>query len=316
MGIVSKSVWFESPGNATIREELLQQTGNKILLEALFSGVSLGTESLVLKGQVPREIQDQMRLKYQKGDFGFPIKYGYSLVGKVVSDSPLKDRLVHVLHPHQTHAMVEQEDIFVIDEEIPVERGALLSNLETAVNAIWDAKPLLGDRIAVVGFGLIGSMIARILKDIQGYDVMVNDISAKKKQLARQMGFKVVNTADGEFDLVFHCSGDYRGLQKSIKFAGKEAKVIELSWYGLKEGKLMLGTDFHYRRIHIISSQVSTIANKSRNYLERKRICLRLLKKDLFDDLITKIVPFQEVNKVYRNIDSIRQRELGIIIQY
>ncbi|RMG27350.1 MAG: dehydrogenase [Methanobacteriota archaeon] len=316
VALFSRSVWFDAPNKVSIRDEEICEIDEKVIVKSLFSGISLGTESLVLNGKVPQEITRQMKLKYQQGDFSFPIKYGYSLVGKVISEGKYTGEIVHILHPHQTHAVVEKHDIFLINRSIPLPRVALISNMETAVNAIWDAKPLLGDKIAVVGFGLIGSLIARILKEIQGYEVWIDDISPVKQKLAGQMGFNLIGDHDGSFDIVFHSSGDYRGLQKSIKLAGKEAKIIELSWYGAKRGNIELGTEFHYRRHKIISSQVSTVAYHRKDIEERKQICLDLLKNDCFDDHITKIVPFNEVKQVYKHIDAIRKTDLGVVIQY
>lgn len=317
MTLVSKSLWFYGPKQVKIETEILQCQEGQVVIKSLYSGISLGTESLVLNGQVPNEIAQLMKIKYQRGSFHFPIKYGYSLIGEVISEGDLIGKFVHVMHPHQTYAVVEKSDLFLLDEDISLKTASLLSNTETAVNAIWDGKPILGEKIAVVGFGLVGSLIARILKEIQGFEVWINDVSPLKCKLAKAMGFKIIDgEGDEKFDLIFHCSGDYKGLQKSIELGDREARIVELSWYGIKKGKMNLGGSFHYRRHTIISSQVSTMANKKWSFEYRKRLCQQILSRKGFSDHISLTVPFSQVQDIYNDIDNIRREHLGVVITY
>ncbi len=320
--VTAKALWFTTAGHARVSEEHLLDNEGKLLIKSLASCVSIGTERKVLFGEVPVEIQDQMKLKYQSGTFQFPIKYGYSLVGRIIQ-SPVDDllgRLVHVLHPHQDYVYVDPDDVFVLPEDIDPKLASLLSNLETAVTAIWDAKPLLGEKILIVGFGLLGSLIARILTDKMGFQVSIHDISNHKISLAKKLGFSCTTPSQLEeksFHLSFNCSGSYDGLQIAIDATTYEGRTVDLGWYGETKGILSLGGTFHSGRKTLISSQVSHIPNpKQWDFKSRKKICLELVEELNFSDHITRIVNFDSLPEFYKSIDKASLVDLGVIVDY
>ena len=291
-------------------------------MESLYSAVSPGTERLVFFGKVPSSLWGAMRSPHMAGDFSFPIKYGYSLVGRVVEGpAPLLGKIGHVLHPHQNRCVVPAEDVFIVPEGIPPQRATLASNLETAVNAIWDSGLSLGERVLVVGFGTIGALVARLAGMVPGTEVWVVDRQPEKLELAGKMGFRACppDGLKGRFDTAFHASASSAGLQLSLASLGFEGRVIELSWYGTEPVSLSLGEEFHPLRQKIISSQVSSISPRQRSRWDlsrRRKLVFRLLEDRCFDSHLSDVIPFAEISQAYPKILRSPTPGLGYIIKY
>ena len=320
---IARALWHLRKHSSSIEtEKLPKMRDGWCEIESLYSAISPGTERLVMAGDVPQDLYGQMRCPYMGGEFPFPVKYGYSLVGEVV-DGP-KDSMgkqVHVLYPHQDRCIVRVDDIFFIPPEIPAERATLASNLETAVNAIWDSGVSMGDRVLVVGFGIVGSLISRLLSFIGGVEVEVADKNPGKVRLAGKMGF----TADlparvsDTFDMAFHTSGTGEGLQTAIDRVGFEGWIIELSWHGSRSATLQLGGTFHSQRKRIISSQVSTVASPQRSRWDVKRrreLVFTLLKRPEFDGHITASVPFEDLTTVFQKLVESPGEQLSYLVTY
>lgn len=297
-----RALWYPAPGEAKLESvELPPPEPGWCQIESHFSAVSPGTERLVREGQVPAELVDDMRCPYLEGSFAFPIKYGYSLVGQVTQGpSELENRFVHVLHPHQDHCNVRVEDALLIPFEVPPARATLASNLETAVNAIWDSDVTIGERALVVGFGIVGSLVARLLDSIAGVEVMVIDVDPSKLALADKLGFaaSLPGEATSRWDLAFHASGAPAGLQTALDRLAFEGRVVELSWYGEKLSSLRLGGRFHRDRLRIISSQVSSIGARQRSrwtLRRRRQLALSLLADPAFDLHLTRQTTFEDL---------------------
>ncbi len=328
----TKSLWHLSATSSALLEEDLEPAGDNFLeIESLFSLVSTGTERLVATGGVPPALFSQMRVPHQGGEFSFPIKYGYSLVGKVATQGhPLSGKIVHLMHPHQERCFAAEADLFLIPEGIPPQRAALSSNLGTAVTAIWDSGASVGERVAVVGFGIIGSLVARLLSLMPAVEVVVFEKMEARREAASRLGFQLaqspVCTASADrtrtvqaFDLAFHTSGTAEGLQQCIEMVGMEGKVVELSWYGLKEVQVSLGGSFHIGRKQVISSQVSHIpANRSARWdrQRRKTAVFELLKNPVWDEHIGKVMPFEEAQKLFEQLRVGTFSELSCLLSY
>lgn len=304
-----KSLWHVAPGVSVIKQEILPQLPvDYCQVRAEYSAISIGTERLIANGRVPLELTKEMACPYMAGEFDLPIKYGYSLVGLVEEGPPhLIGKRVHVMHPHQTICQVKVGDVTVLPNNLPSARAALASNLETAVNAVWDSSLSIGDRVLVVGFGTIGSLIAQIVSHIPGIFLQVVDLSAEKCALAKKLGFdaETVANCSEPFDVAFHSTGTGAGLQAALDAVGFESKVIELSWYGSSTVDLMLGTHFHRQRKQIISSQVSNVASTHRSrwdFRRRKALVLDLLARQEFDRLIHRTVQFSELSENFGEI--------------
>jgi threonine dehydrogenase-like Zn-dependent dehydrogenase len=286
------------------------------------SAISPGTERLVFSGRVPPSLHESMKCPYMGGDFSFPVKYGYSLVGRVVSGAaPLIGKIGHVLHPHQERCVVRASDVYVFPENIPPQRAALASNMETAVNALWDSRMSLGDRALVVGFGAVGALVARLAAGVPGSELWVVDSEPAKVELARRMGFSACAPQElrGLFDVVFQASASASGLELALASSGFEGRVIELSWYGTEGVSLPLGREFHQRRLKIVSSQVSSLspAQGARwDFGRRKGLVFRLLQDPWFDGHSSEVVPFADLPEAYPKTMRSPNPGLGYIIKY
>ena len=280
------ALWYVASGRAEIRAEPLYNPGpGEVRVRALHSAISCGTERLVLAGRVPASEFERMRAPCMGGTFPFPVKYGYAIVGRV-EDGPqdLRGRLVFTLHPHQTAFNLPLENVVPLPEGLPPQRAVLAANMETALNAVWDAAPGPADRIAIVGGGVVGALVAWLCGGIPGTHVVLIDIDAARAKLAARLGveFSLPDAAPGDCDLVVHASGSPQGLATALRLAGTEAKVVELSWYGTGDVAVPLGDAFHSRRLKLIASQVGAVAPSHRpRWTTRRRLAAAL---DLLGD--------------------------------
>jgi threonine dehydrogenase-like Zn-dependent dehydrogenase len=234
-----------------------------------------------------------MRCPFQDGDFPAPVKYGYASVGSVEEGpAALRGRRVFCLYPHQDFYVVPVDAALSVPDNVTDERAALAANMETALNALWDAGPRIGDRIAIVGAGVVGCLIASLAAKLPGTCVELIDIDPRRAAIAAALGCRFALPADasGDCDVVFHASASDAGLATALRLAGFEAKVIELSWYGDRPVSAPLGGAFHQRRLRLISSQVGQVATARRarrTHRERLAAALALLADPVYDDLIT-----------------------------
>lgn len=318
-----RALWFQQPGNAAlVAEPLPALEPGFSLLRTAFSAISPGTEHLVFSGNVPAPMHEAMRVPYMAGDFRFPVKYGYSLVGRVESsdDASLQGRLVHLMHPHQDCVIARNEDLFVVPQGVGAARATLASNLETAVNAVWDSGVTIGQSCLVVGFGILGSLIARLLAGMPGVRVTVSDCDPAKTALAAKLGFSALSPEriEGPFDLAFHASASAAGLQQCIDATGFEGTIVEASWYGTQAIEVQLGRTFHTQRKRIVSSQVSTIAPHLQprwSLLRRKRLVFDLLRDPVFDRHITDTIGFADL-PAYYNAGGLRKPGLARVVDF
>jgi 2-desacetyl-2-hydroxyethyl bacteriochlorophyllide A dehydrogenase len=301
----ARAFWVTAPGRGEIRGEALRQPAEgEVVIKAMYSGISRGTEALVFGGHVPPGEFDRMRAPFQEGSFPAPVKYGYSMVGRVErGPDALVGRTVFVLHPHQTRFIVPSGDVHVLSDSAEPPRVVLAANLETALNGVWDARPHLGDRISVVGAGTVGCLAAWLVSRIPGCDVELIDINPRRAQVARalEVRFAEPPAAARDADLVIHASGTPEGLELALQVAGVEARIVELSWFGDRMVPLSLGGAFHARRLTIASSQVGRIAPSQRPRWDSRRrmqLVLTLLRDPRLDVLISGESDFEELPDV------------------
>ena len=307
----ARAFWLREPGIGEIRPVHVPAPGlGEVLVRTLRSGISRGTETLVFRGGVPPSEYDTMRAPFQDGDFPAPVKYGYLNVG-VVDDGPqaLQGRTVFCLYPHQTSYVVPVHAVAPVPDGVPPERAVLAGTVETAVNALWDAAPLVGDRVAVVGAGMVGCCVARLLAGFPGVHVTLVDIDVRLAAVAAALGVEFAAPSDvtGNRDLVVHTSGTSAGLRTSLQLLENDATVIELSWYGDSDVNVDLGAAFHSRRLTIRASQVGAVAaarRTRRTRRERLALALELLHDPAFDVLLTGSSPFAELPEVMPRLAS------------
>ncbi len=297
--------WLCEPGIGEIRPVKLPDPGpDDVLVRTVRTGVSRGTETLVFRGGVPASQYAAMRAPFQEGDFPGPVKYGYLNVG-VVEQGPaaLLGRTVFCLYPHQTAYVVPARSVVVVPDGVPAARAVLAGTVETAVNAMWDAAPLLGDRVAVVGAGMVGCCVARLLAQFPGVQVTLVDVDASRAETAAALGvdFALPAEATGGRDLVLHTSATSAGLQLALDLLATEGEVIELSWYGDADVTLSLGGAFHSGRLAIRASQVGMVARarrERRSMTDRLALALDLLRDPAFDALISGQSSFRDLPEV------------------
>ncbi|MGV9213786.1 dehydrogenase [Micromonospora sp. RB23] len=303
--------WVREPGAAEIRQVSLPVPGpDEVLVRARYSGVSRGTETLVFAGRVPVDQYATMRAPFQEGDFPGPVKYGYLSVGVVEQGPPdLLGRTVFCLHPHQSAYVVPATAVVPVPDDVPPARAVLAGTVETAVNALWDAAPLLGDRVSVIGAGMVGCCVAALVARFPGVDVELVDTDARRAGVAGALGVRFARPADatGDRDLVVHASATSAGLQQALDLLAPEGTVIELSWYGDRQVQVSLGGAFHSGRLTVRSSQVGMVAparRGRRSYTDRLALALDLLDDPAFDALITGASRFAELPDVLARLSS------------
>jgi threonine dehydrogenase-like Zn-dependent dehydrogenase len=301
----ARAFWIAEPGRGELRREPVPEPGpSDVLVRAEYSGISRGTESLVFHGRVPVSEHARMRAPFQAGEFPAPVKYGYASVGRVErGPRDLVDRRVFALYPHQTQYVVPADAVHVLPDDVPAGRAVLAANLETAVNGLWDARPLAGDRIVVIGAGTVGCLVAWLAASLRGCAVDLVDVNADRARVAAALGvrFATPATAADGADVVVHASGSPSGLELALNIAGVEATIVEMSWYGDAIVPLRLGEHFHARRLAVKSSQVGTIPPAQRPRWDTRRrmqLVMQLLSDPALDALITGESAFEELPQV------------------
>jgi threonine dehydrogenase-like Zn-dependent dehydrogenase len=299
--------WLTAPGTGELRSVTVPSPGpDEVLVRTVCSAVSRGTETLVFQGRVPVSQYATMRAPVQEGDFPGPVKDGYLNVGRV-EEGPehLRGRLVFCLYPHQTRYVVPADAVVVVPDGVPAERAVLAGTVETAVNALWDAAPLVGDRVAVVGAGMVGCCVARLLSRLPGVRTTLVDVDPTRAGVAAALGVDFALPSElaerqgpGTHDLVVHTSATAEGLQLSLSLLGVEGQVVELSWYGDREVSIGLGGSFHSGRLSIRASQVGAVSaarRSRRSPADRLALALDLLQDPAFDVLVTGRSAFDEL---------------------
>ncbi len=303
----ARALYYTGPRAAAIRgveipplREALREDGLAVI-HSHYSGLSRGTERLVFEGRLPASEWGRMRAPFQEGDFPFPVKYGYAAVGEVEDGpEPLKGRMVFALHPHQDRFVLPAEAVVPLPDGVPPRRAILAANMETALNALWDSGAGAGDKIAVIGAGAVGCLVAGLAAHLPAARVTLIDIRRERAEIAARLGVAFAHTDDAPSGarIVFHTSATETGLRLALAIAGFEGRIIELSWFGDAEISLPLGAAFHSRRLQIVSSQVGSVAPGQRTrYTHRQRLkaALALLRDERFDALVTEEIAFDEM---------------------
>jgi hypothetical protein len=297
----AQGLWLVNKRKYAILPVTLGKLDNKteVLLKMKVSGISRGTEKLVFNAKVPESQYQRMRAPLQRGDFPFPVQYGYCAVADIIDGpSELIGKTTFCLHPHQDIFIVSIDKLSIVPEYIPVHRAVLAANMETALNAIWDSGVTAGDTVAIIGGGVLGLLLSFLVGRIPATRVTLID-PVDRSEYAAQFGTQFRQTAPEELnaDVVFHTSASEGGLQTAFHCAGEEARIMEVSWHGDHLISLPLGGAFHSKRLQLISSQVGQITSDRRsrwNYARRLQTALELLADQRLDSLLTHQIPFED----------------------
>jgi NADPH:quinone reductase-like Zn-dependent oxidoreductase len=299
------ALWCVAPGRAELRPGAL---GEGVPVEMLCSGISRGTERLVLAGRVPESERVRMRCPAQEGDFPFPVKYGYGAVGRITAGDA-EGRLVFALHPHQAHFRLPGTALHPLPEGLPPGRAVLGANMETALNLLWDSGASAGDRITVVGAGVVGALAGYLAARLPGAEVTLVDVNPDRGALAERLGCRFAGPEDAprECDRVLHLSATAAGVATALACAGEEATVLEGSWHGAGETPVPLGGPFHSRRLRLVGSQVGRLpADRVPRWSHGRRLAkaLELLRDPVLDGLVDGETPFADLPDRYGAILS------------
>jgi threonine dehydrogenase-like Zn-dependent dehydrogenase len=300
--VKARALWTAAPGAAEIREAALPVPGpDQALVATRFSALSRGTERLVFTGRVPESQWAAMGAPLMGGAFPFPVSYGYAAVGEVqAGPAHLLRRRVFCLHPHHDAFVAPASMCIPVPDAVPDRRAVLAANMETAVNVLWDARPLVGERALVIGAGVVGLLAAFLLARIPGLDLAVCDLDAGRRGIVEAFGarFCAPEDAPAERDLVVHASASAEGLRLALARCGFEGRIIEASWFGDREPALPLGEAFHAKRLSIVSTQVGAVApalRGRRTHGERLALALSLLDDPRLDALLGPDIPFADL---------------------
>jgi hypothetical protein len=298
----ARGLWTVAPGVAELRMQDLPAPGDgQALVVTRASGISRGTERLVFGGRVPESQWGTMAAPLMQGAFPFPVSYGYAAVGEVKAGPPqLLHRRVFCLHPHHDAFLAPAAMCIPVPDAVPDRRAVLAANMETAVNVLWDARPLVGERALVIGAGVVGLLAAFLLGRIPGLDLHVCDLDESRRAIAEGFGARFCAPAEApaDRDLVVHASASPAGLQLALARCGFEGRIVEASWFGDRSCDLPLGEAFHAKRLSLISTQVGAVApamRGRRSHAERMALALSLLGDARLDALLGPDIPFAEL---------------------
>jgi 2-desacetyl-2-hydroxyethyl bacteriochlorophyllide A dehydrogenase len=336
--MIRRAVLFTAPGSVEVVEEPLERPGpDQVLVTTLLSAVSAGSELLIYRGHAPPNLACDAALPALPGWLRFPLKYGYSAVGRVTElgsrvPTAWLGRGVFSFQPHQSHFLATLSELHPVPEDLTPEDALFLPNMETAVNLVHDGRPALGEVVVVLGQGVVGLLAVSLLSAFPLGRLITLDRYPGRREVSVRLGAEQsLDPADADTparlrellepsagaDLVFELSGNPAALGTAITCCGFSSRVVVGSWYGEKRASLDLGGAFHRDRIRLISSQVSTIAPElSGRWSKVRRMDaawgrLRDLQPASW---VTRRFPLEQAAEAYRLLDQDPGRELQIVL--
>ncbi len=329
---VTRSLIFAAPFCAEIAKSNLSpaQTG-EVVVQTVISAISPGTEMLFYRGQAPSDVSVDATIPTLSGVLQYPLKYGYACVGRVVElgdrvEKSWLGRLVFAFHPHESHFATRADALIMVPDGLSAEQAALLPNMETAVSLVLDGGPLVGERVAIFGQGIVGLLTTAILAQFPLAQLCVVDQIDQRRRLALILGAtKALDPAELakeeyiDADLVYELSGNPRALDQAIEAAGFDGRVVIGSWYGQKRVDLNLGGRFHRSRIRLIASQVSTIAPAHLGRWDKARrldVAWSMLRQMDTAQFITHRFPIEHAPEAYALVDKCPEQTIQVLLTY
>ena len=326
---MNRSLYFTAPHRVDVRDETVRPPlAGEVWVETTASAISPGTELLVYRGQAPTELAVDETISALPGLFSFPLKYGYAAVGRVAALGPDVDeswlnRLVFAFNPHESHFTAAAANLLPLPADVDVDTALFLPNMETAVNFLHDGAPLVGERVAVFGQGIVGLLTTSLLAQMPLANLTTFDRYPLRREASRSLGAHASldpsEPTDLQADLTYELSGSPATLDQAIAATGFDGRVIIGSWYGQKRADLNLGGRFHRSRIRLISSQVSTLAPElSGRWTKARRmeVAWQLLREVKPARLITHRFPLAEAAKAYELIDQRPETCIQVVLTY
>jgi 2-desacetyl-2-hydroxyethyl bacteriochlorophyllide A dehydrogenase len=331
-----QSLYFSAPSTVDIRDQDLQDPGmGELLIQTSFSAISPGTELMIYRGQAPGGLSADESITALTGPLEFPLKYGYAVVGQVVDvgkdlNQDWIGKSVFSFQPHQTHFIANPEEVFLLPPDISLQAAVFLPNIETAVNLVMDGRPMIGERVAVFGQGIIGLLCTALLARFPLKDLITLDLFSNRRVASREAGatqsfnpetidFQSSVRGRGGIDLAYEVSGSPNALDQAIAVTGYGGRVVIGSWYGEKPAKLNLGGAFHRSRIQLIASQVSTIKPSLLGRWDKSRrfdLAWDLIREVKPEHWITHELPFLEASQGYDLLDRHPGESIQVLFNY
>jgi 2-desacetyl-2-hydroxyethyl bacteriochlorophyllide A dehydrogenase len=328
-------LWFVGPRQAEIRtEDVPEPIGNQIAVEGLVSLVSAGTEMLIYRGEANPD--EDLGLETARGSFSFPVKYAYQTVGKVVARGekavPKIGDIVFCRHPHQDYFTMAGEGWLIapVPDGIVPERAVFMNLLGVALNSQLDVPTRLGDVIAVFGQGLVGSFCAQLARRTAGKVVVIDPIQIRREEAIKwgaDMALDPAHAKEGILeasegrgaDICIEATGVPSALQTAIESTGQEGTIIAISFFGKRVVPLILSPEFHYRRLRLISSQVSSLGSGLQprwSFARRDAAAFDVLAHDWLVTPVTHRLPFDRAPEAYTILDQHPEDALGILLEH
>jgi 2-desacetyl-2-hydroxyethyl bacteriochlorophyllide A dehydrogenase len=339
----SLALYFTGPRQVDVREETPADPAyGQVLVQTLFSAISPGTESLIYRGQAPQGLAVDETISALAGEFTFPLKYGYSVVGRVMTlghgvAPEWLGKPVFAFHPHESHFLATPDELLCLPADVSPEDAVFFPNMETAVSLLLDGQPLMGEQVAVFGQGIVGLLLTGLLARWPLASLVTLDLYPQRRLASESLGAhasldplapdaqeRLLSLLQGPrpypgADLTYEISGNPHALDQAIAATGFSGRVVIGSWYGLKRADLQLGGRFHRSRIRLISSQVSSISpelsgrwNKTRRY----QTTWQMLKEINPARFITHRFPIAQAPQAYELLDTNPAEAIEVILTY
>jgi 2-desacetyl-2-hydroxyethyl bacteriochlorophyllide A dehydrogenase len=333
-----KTLYFTAPRQVELREEPLPALGaDDVLVETTCSAISAGTEMLIYQGHFPRDLETDSTISSLRGGFKYPCVYGYACVGVIREtgtqvDRAWRDKVVFAFQPHVSHFITNPNSLLLIPNYLVPDTACFLPNMETAINLVQDAAPILGERVLVLGQGIIGLLTTSLLSEFPLETLVTADNFKLRREASLELNvsdsfdpnsdhFQKATSvyAQKKFDLTFELSGNPSALNEALALTCFSGRIVIGSWYGEKRAEVELGGVFHRSRIRLISSQVSTIAPELSGRWDKTRrfdIAWKALERIKPEKWITHRFPLEQAEKAYRLLDERPQETIQILFTY
>lgn len=332
-----KILYFTAPRQAEIREETLLAVGaNDVLVETSCSAISAGTEMLIYQGHFPRDLETDSVISGLRGGFKYPLAYGYACVGTVREmgkevDKQWLNKPVFAFQPHTSHFVTTPDSLFPIPHSLSPNSACFLPNMETAVNLVQDAAPVLGERVLVLGQGIVGLLTTSLLREYPLEALVTADCFEQRRNASPVAPSLSLDPNSPDFrkqaltflhqgaDLTFELSGRPETLNDALALTGFCGRIVIGSWYGEKRAEIDLGGAFHRSRIKLISSQVSSIAPGLSGRWDKARrfqVAWKALERIKPEKWITHHFPIDQAEAAYQLLDENPQETIQVVLHY
>lgn len=339
--MINEALYFNGDSSVSLKsEEMPRLKPGELRIQALYSAISAGTELLLYRGQIPADMSLDTAFPDAQGKIVYPVKYGYSMVGEVVETADeltaWMGKKIFAFHSHERFFITTPSQIHPLPEALSPEIATLLPNMETAVNLVMDGQPLIGEKVIVLGQGIVGLLTAKLLAQFPLHQLIAADLYPIRRELAHKAGVEnVIDPSNEEAihqlktellteenrgaDLIFELSGNPHALNLALELCGFQSQIVVGSWYGKKTVPLALGAEFHRDRIKIISSQVSSLAPHFSGRWDKKRrfdLAIEYLQKSDLNWAITHRFPFAKAGEAYQLLDKTPWEAGQVILTY